>query len=330
MIDKILDTANGELIPFEGLMAKIQDADVIYLAEKHDNPRHHSIQQKIIQRLCRDNCDPILGFEFFSVYDTAVLMTYVDAAKSPHPKMKKKTKGSAMPKKHGKAYQRKMEKRLRSQLEWENQSDDMWKFYYDLLKLAKANKLQAAGLDLTSAQKKRILRRGMEQLTQMEKNYIFSTGYENPQYAAHMKEIFKQVHCGMGNPAMLDKQYQTWLARNDTMARSITQLSREKRKGPVVVIVGGGHTVHGLGIVDRVAHLNPQLSQVILGLTEVSAQGRPAEDYLTPLELEGFDPTPPGDFLWFTPRVSNGDPCKKFKKMLERMKGDKNPRTPDA
>ncbi len=325
LVGKRLDTETRDLIPFKTLMDRIKDQDVVYLAEKHDNPMHHAVQRRIIQELVDTGHPPIVGFEFFSYIHTPVLMRYLETGKPHPPKMKAKDPAakSQMPKGHGAKFQKNLAKKLRTQLGWEDQSDGMWAFYLNLVNQARDNGLMAAGLDLTSAQKKRILRRGMEKISHTEKALIFTTKYENTAYEEHMKEVFKSAHCGMGSPAMLDRQYQTWLARNDTMARSITRLAKEERKGPVVVIVGGGHVRYNLGIVDRVKAMDPGLSQTVVGLVEVAPDPLEAEDYLTPLDIQGFDPVMPAPFLWFTQRVSDGDPCVKFRDMLERMKKQK-------
>ena len=322
LMGKILDTESGKLISFPALMENIGDADIIYLSEKHDNPDHHKIQHRVIQALVDDQKKPSLGFEFFSVHHTPTLLNFVEFDPKAHKKMmgKKPPKIVKVKGGHGDKFKKKMEAKLRKNLGWENQSDSQWAFYYDLLKRARDNGLWAAGLDLPSAQKRRISKKGWEGLTALERQFIFSSEFSNPAYETRMKKIFKQVHCGMGSDALMGKLYNTWVARNDTMAQSIIRMARETKEGPVVVIVGGGHTEYGLGIVERIKALAPNLVQTAVALTEVSSQPSKMDAYLTPLDLEGFEPAMPAPFIWFTPRVSNEDPCKKYKKMLERMK----------
>jgi uncharacterized iron-regulated protein len=300
---KILDGRTGEVLPFSRLMADLMDHEVIYLSEKHDNPMHHAIQHRIIQHLLDTGLSPALGFEFFAVHDTPLLLRFVDSGSHDHPE-----KINTM-----------MEADLRRQLHWDRQSDRMWQYYFDLLKLAGDNTLTAAGLDLSGPQKRRITRKGLANITGLEKKMIFSTGYDNPVYAKHMKAVFTKVHCGMGNENMMDRLYDTWTARNDTMARSITMLA-EETTGPVVVIIGNGHTEYGLGVVDRVKFLAPALSQVNLALTEVRREPADVKDYIAPLDLEGFAPLPPADYIWLTQRVSYEDPCQAFKTSLQKMK----------
>jgi len=300
---KILDASSGEKLPFSRLMAHLAAHDVIYLSEKHDNPMHHAIQHRIIQHLVDTGLPPALGFEFFAFHDTPLLLSFVDSGSHDHPE-----KVNAM-----------IKTDLRRQLHWDRQSDQMWQYYFDLLKLARDNNLTAAGLDLSGPQKRRITRKGLAGISKLEKQQIFSTGFDNPVYAQHMKAVFKTVHCGMGNADMLDRLYDTWTARNDAMARSITRLA-EAVTGPVVVIMGNGHTEYGLGVVDRVRFLDPALSQVNLALTEIRPVPADIDTYIAPLDLEGFPLLFPADYIWLTQRVSYEDPCQAFKKSLKKMK----------
>jgi uncharacterized iron-regulated protein len=305
LVGKILDTSSGEMISFSALMDEIMGHDVIYLSEKHDNPMHHAIQHRIIQHLVETGRSPALGFEFFAVHDTPLLLSFMDS-------------GNHL---HGKKYDAMIETDLRRQLNWDQQSDQMWGYYFDLLTRAKDNSLMAAGLDLPGSLKRRITRKGMAGITDFEKTLIFSTDFENLAYAEHMKAIFAAVHCGMGDYAMRNRLYDTWKARNDTMARSITLLAKETA-GPVVVIIGNGHTEYGLGVVDRVRYLNFGLSQVNLALTEIRHDPADHGVYLAPLDLDGFAPVPPADYIWFTRRVSYEDPCRAFREKLKQMKTD--------
>jgi len=312
LIDKIIPATTRHPIPFNTLVTNIADFDVIYLSEKHDNPMHHAIQHRIIQHLVEQKKSPILGFEFFSMDNTPLLLNFSDSGRAPHsPKMETAVK-----------------RQIRKQLNWDSQSDTMWAYYYDLLKLARENHLLISGLDLSSSQKRRITRKGQEGLTPIEKKLIFSSQFSNAPYEAYMKSIFKEVHCGMGHGEMTSRLYDTWVARNDKMALSISQLYESQlyekdAKGPIVIIIGGGHTQYGLGVMDRVTAINPDISQVNIGLTEITREPSNLGEYLEPLELEGFKPVLPADYLWFTQRVSYKDPCEEFKATFKKMKSNK-------
>ncbi|MCD4676472.1 MAG: ChaN family lipoprotein [Desulfobacula sp.] len=303
LIGKIINTQTKQTVNFELLIKKISNYDVIYLSEKHNNPDHHHIQQRVIHALIENGLKPTIGFEFFSMDNTPDLLNFVDSGKVAHPKKIEKIIGAD----------------LRKKLGWDTQSDKMWKYYFDLLNIAKKEKLQVAGIDLPATLKKRITRKGINGISPIEKEQIFSTQLSDKAYKDYMFSIFKAVHCGMGHERMQSRLYDTWVARNDKMASSITRLYKHG-KGPIVIIIGGGHTEYGLGVVNRVTAVDKTISQVNLALREISVNPLSLAEYLIPLDLEGFKKAPPADFLWFTQRVSYADPCEEFKESLQKMK----------
>ena len=303
LIGAIIDTRTSEPVEFDTLIQRISTHDVIYLSEKHDNPDHHAMQQRVMKSLIEKGLDPLIGFEFFSMEDTPDILNFLDSAKAPHSKEMTKI----------------VEADLRKKLGWDTQPDQMWAYYYDLLAMARNKGLEAAGLDLPETLKKRITRKGMGGITPLEQEGIFSTPRPGQAYKDYMFSIFKAVHCGMGNEQMQTKLYDTWLARNDKMALSVTRL-KNHHKGPLVVIIGGGHTEYGLGVMDRVAVLAPHFRQVNFAFREISTTPAALAEYLAPLDLEGYPKAPPADFLFFTQRVSYEDPCETFKKSMQKMK----------
>jgi uncharacterized iron-regulated protein len=314
LIGTVINANTGEPVRFDELMDTLIQSDIVYLSEKHDNPMHHAIQHRVIQALIDRGHAPIIGFEFFSYQDTPLLLNLVDAEKKAHsPKMENA-----------------VEHRIRKKLGWDRQSDTMWGYYWHLIRLAVENDLPAAGLDLSATQKRRITRKGLDGLSPIELQQLFSTGLSNTAYESYMKSIFVSVHCGMDHGRMTERLYDTWIARNDRIALSVLELSKavqaqdldeaKRKTGPVVIIIGAGHTEYGLGVIDRVHHLKPDIIQTNLAITEIDREPADLPHYLTPLSLEGFEPPPPADFLWFTQRVSYEDPCEKFKATLEKMK----------
>lgn len=303
LIGKIINTKTRQTIDFASLIKGISSHDVIYLSEKHNNPEHHNIQQRVIMQMVENGLKPVIGFEFFSMENTPDLLNFIDSGKASHPKKTEKI----------------IEHDLRKKLGWDTRSDQMWQYYYTLLSIAKKENLQVAGIDLADTLKKRITHKGINNITAIEKEQIYSTNLSDKAYKDYMFSIFKAVHCGMAHGKMQSRLYETWKARNDKMALSITQLSKHS-KGPVIVIIGGGHTEYGLGVINRVSTVDDTISQVNIALTEISVKESELSKYLQPLDLKGFKKNPRADFLWFTQRVSYSDPCMEFKKALQKMK----------
>jgi len=303
LIGKIFNTQTRQPIDFDTLIEKIKNYDVIYLSEKHDNPDHHRIQQDIITSLIDKGLRLTIGFEFFAMNNTPDLLNFVESGEKNHDKKTEYT----------------IENNLRRKLGWDTQSDDMWTYYFDLLNLAKKADLSVSGLDLSNSIIKRITRKGIANITPVEQEFIFSTHLSDPAYKSYMFSIFKAVHCGMGHERMQSRLYDTWLARNDKIALSISQLHKH-HKGPVVVIIGGGHTEYGLGVIDRVTAVDNTITQLNLSLQEISVTPSDLPGYLSLLDLEGFKKIPPSDYIWFTQRVSYRDPCEEFQHALKKIK----------
>lgn len=277
--ERIVVTADNAELTAAQLLARMQDADVIYLGERHDNARHHAIQGSVISELVAAGRQPVLGFEFFSREQSGHLLQYVARKEADETD----------------------EKRLRERLGWGPRRDASWPFYFELLEIARSNGLPAFGLDLPRAMRARLQRQGLEGLTAFERSMLPATGFADDAYRAKMFEQLKAAHCGYGNEEYLGRLYDTWIARNDAMASSLAALLDEYPGRPLVVILGGGHVVENLGVFERLAHLRPSASQLNLGLVE-HREDR-AED--APLAYQ---------YVWFTAPQERGDPCEAFRR----------------
>jgi len=304
LIEKIIQATDQKELEKRALFELLSTADVVYLSEKHDNPRHHKIQLEVLQELVKKGKKPAVGFEFFFREQTGYLMDYIQGKPSPFMgKSKAHTPGKV----------------LRAKLGWQHRSDDDWGYYYQLIELAKKHNLVLFGTDLSPAMTLRIRRYGLEKLSRFERSQLGTTSFENKAYETMMLQRFKSAHCGMGSPSFLKPFYEAWLARNDSMAFAISDMTAEV-DGPVVVIVGAGHTRNNMGVVERVAHLKPNLKQVNLGLTEVWQEGSALEAYLEGEQVDDVKFGPAHDFFWFTDRVDSVDHCEKFKAQIQKMK----------
>ena len=304
LIGKIFASEDQREISYKDWFAKAILAVAIYLGENHENADHHQIQFDIISDLIKAGKKPQLGFEFFSVDQTSYLMAYANG------------KGKGV---HGSVSPKSREKILRVNLGWQNRSDRNWQFYFRLIKLAKTHQLTIFGADLPAGTVSRISRGGIDALTPVEKALLQPTGFNNPAYKKLMFEKFKANHCGYARTAHQNRMYQTWVARNDTMARSIVAMSASRPEEPVVVILGGGHAEYNMAVFERVRVLSPEIRQMNLGLQEIYLEPAPLESYLETTEIDGVRFEPAHQFFWFTQRFSYEDPCKRFRKALKKM-----------
>jgi uncharacterized iron-regulated protein len=308
----LVELSRGELI------AKFDTASVIYLGEKHDNPRQHALQLDIVHDNPRQHAlqldivrtliargrRPAIGFETFSAGQTSLLMSYATG------KVPKSLQGKMPP----------PEERLRQALGWGKQRDQSWAFYGPLVQIAREHELVIFGIDLPRPLRRRIARVGIDGLTKVEQRLLDPTAPRSDAYADLMRARLKAMHCGHGSDAYIDRLYQNWVARNDTMATAISDIAEGQDGEPVVVILGAGHTQHNMGAYARVAELVPGIEQVNLAFREVAETPLPVDELLHDHEFEGTRFAPDHEYVWFTARAGEPapDPCEHFRKKTEK------------
>lgn len=304
LIGKIVSIRTGSEISYQELLNETLTKDILYLGEQHQNAEHHRIQYRIISDMIEKGKRPRIGFEFFTVDQTGYLTEYVSGKnRGPHSQNDEVR-----------------EKILRSNLGWDNRSDETWRFYFQFVELAEKHNLAIFGADLPNSIVRRITRGGLDSLNGVEKSMLRPTQFQDEHYRKLMYDKFTAAHCGFSNEKMLQRIYQTWLARNDRMAHSIVSMLEKPSEEPVILIVGKGHIEHNMGVYDRVAFLEPAADQLNLGLMEITRQPSELKDYIR-FESVGDKIFPPlHEVFWFTQRSSYEDPCIKFKAQLEAMK----------
>jgi hypothetical protein len=86
-----------------------------------------------------------------------------------------------------------------------------------------------------------------------------------------------------------------------------------------VLIAGAGHVRRDYGIPTYLASSTPEASVISVAFLEVS------QDRLEPTAYVGRfgRPTFPLDYVWFTPRVDDDDPCVAFEEQLKKLQQGK-------
>ncbi|WP_421865462.1 ChaN family lipoprotein [Motiliproteus sp.] len=295
LIGQIIDARSGQPLDYSALLERAAEADVVYLAERHDNAEHHQIQLRIIQGLIELGQRPVLGFEFFDIGQSGYLSQYVN--------------GQASLLALGPGSKQSPEQRLRRQLGWEKRPDQEWGYYFQLIELARQHQLEIFGADLPPSIKLRLSRTDIDQLSAVERQQLQGLELEQSPYREFMYRRFVDGHCGWGEEPLLTRLYRTWRERNFRMAASLVAMADTAQGGPVVMIVGAGHTEHNLGLVSQAERLNPTLKQLNIGLQQISIDPRPLADYR-------YDPDDAErklgvrhDLLWFTQRQDYRDLC---------------------
>jgi uncharacterized iron-regulated protein len=127
------------------------------------------------------------------------------------------------------------------------------------------------------------------------------------QIQAQHDEI-RESHCGRGNDAMLKAMQSAQVYKDAFMARAVKQTN-----APTALVTGSGHARTDRAVPYFLARAAAGKTQSI-AFIEVDDGKTVASAY----DTTAFD------FVVFTPRASDEDPCEKFRKQLEQMRQHPN------
>jgi uncharacterized iron-regulated protein len=116
---------------------------------------------------------------------------------------------------------------------------------------------------------------------------------------ASLTEEIEDSHCGQATPEMVTAMIQGQVFKDAFFARALAA-----EPVPAVLIAGGGHTRTDRGVP---LYLEPESRTVLLAEVD--------PDRPDPAQYTGESP----DWIWFTPAVSDEDPCVAFAEQLKKM-----------
>jgi uncharacterized iron-regulated protein len=134
-----------------------------------------------------------------------------------------------------------------------------------------------------------------------------------PENARHeLARRIEEGHCGRVPPGALDAMVDAQRARDGALARALVATGQDG----AILIAGTGHTRADLGVPWLLRSEAPGATAASVAFVEVQREDRsPALALRAATDAAG-----PHDFLWFTPRVDDLDPCTRFQQQLEGMK----------
>jgi uncharacterized iron-regulated protein len=223
----------------------LQEADVVYLGERHDSTADHAAQLTIIEGLYAENPDMAIALEMFQRPFQPVIDRYLagDIA----------------------------EAELIEQTEYLERWGFPWEFYAPFLRFAQAHDLPVLALNAPSEITRQIAREGLDSLSGDDFRYIppvTDIDTSNEDYRAFVAEAFG-AHGSHGS-FDLDNFFAAQVMWDETMAMTIADFKTANPETQVVVLAGNGHVIYGHGIPDRVQRrLGDDLTQQIVLLNPI-------------------------------------------------------------
>ncbi len=175
---------------------------------------------------------------------------------------------------------------------WEDLGWPDWQLYRPIAEAALAHGATIVAADLPGEQKEAVYHLGPGVLrTAM----VRRTGLDRrlpDALAAGLAQELRDAHCGSLTEPVVEGMFRVQRARDAMMADRLATVAG--RSGGVL-IAGNGHVRKDRGVPWYLARLRPAARIVSLGLIEVAADGAFGEL--------------PYDYVWFTPRAADQEPC---------------------
>lgn len=280
----ILHLPTGTALNFEQAMEMIAGARVVYIGEMHTNFQAHEAQRRIIEELERRFPGQVaIGMEMFREPQQEALDRW--------------TRGELA------------ELEFLKESKWYDNWGSDFGHYRGILTFARDHRLDVRALNPSKELQKQFAQAGSGPLPPEIAGQVPETDFTDPFQRALLEAIFKGHTAGKPATAtdaaararMFDSFYRTQILWEESMASRIVDYLRSPAGAgkKMVVIAGGFHVRHGLGV-PRKALRRAAWPYVIVLPTELSIP----EELKAELTMDVDPPEIPllaGDFAWMVP-----------------------------
>jgi uncharacterized iron-regulated protein len=276
LVGKLWDVKARAFVEPSLLVPRLAAAKFVLLGEQHDNPDHHRLQGVVISELVKAGRRPAIVLEMLEVEQQPAIDAYLQ-----DPGASAAGFGAA--------------------LGWEKTSWPAFGEYQPIFEAAFAGKLAVVGGNLAQADAKALVKQGISALPAEQVQALgLDRAFPEPLEAQLVQEL-RASHCGHLPERLLGPMALAQHARDARMAKSLVAAGS---KDGAVLIAGGGHARRDRGVPYYLAQQEPASSVASLVFREVRHAQQDPKSYA--------DDEGPFDYLWFTPRVSDDDPCAAF------------------
>jgi len=260
----ILSAETGEPVTFEEMMDDLASAQVIYVGERHTNPRHHDIQLEIIQALHQRGLPLAVGMEMFD-------RTY-------NPVLEQWPQGELE------------ESELIEQTHWYANWRYDYALYRPIMDFVRTEQVPLIGLNIPFHLPGKIATGGLNNLQPSDRDFLpEDIDLSDEAHRAYVQEVFSRHK--MRGRDNFDYFYEAQATWDEAMAESIVGALNSET---LVVIVGAGHIVNKFGIPNR-AYRRSQVPFRTVYLAEAGQEFELSHGdfvWITPKEREKPHPNP--------------------------------------
>jgi uncharacterized iron-regulated protein len=284
---KIWDVGADRLISERDLVARLAAARFVLLGERHDNPDHHRLQARAIEGIAGAGRRPAVAFEMIGSDAAGALAEATASAEATA-------------------------EQVRAAVRWDQSGWPAFEIYAPVFQAALGARLRLVAANLPREQAKAI---GREGLAALDRDTTARLALDTPLPEAERADLLDELrrgHCGHGDERMLARMSSVQNARDAAMADALLGAG----EAGAVLIAGGEHVRRDRGVPVWLARRAPDAVVASVGFVEVHGAD---PDPRGPLDLRAGEAVP-FDFVWFTARVDDLDPCDRYRRELERLR----------
>jgi uncharacterized iron-regulated protein len=278
LVGEIWDVKQGIFITLGQLGEALSKVRFVLVGEKHDNPDHHVLQGEVIARLASYGRRPAVVLEMLGTEQQAAIDAYLSRSDATAAGF-----GAAVA--------------------WEKTSWPPFAEYRPIVLAAWSAKLRLVAGNLAQADAKALVKRGITALPEEQAKSLRLDQPFPEELESSLLEELRRSHCGHLPEKLLAPMALAQHARDATMAKALTTSGATDG---AVLIAGGGHVRRDRGVPFYLALEAPGASVASVLLREVRHGDTDPKRYAAD---DG-----PFDYVWFTPRASDEDPCAAFGK----------------
>lgn len=283
---RLYDVRGGRFVTIGQMLGDLSQANLVLLGEQHTNVDHHALQAWLLEAIARSGRTLRVVFEMIDSDKQADVDRSLGEAPFDVDK-------------------------LAAAIQWEKTGWPAFSIYRPVFLAAASWHLPiiAAGLSRERLAAADFIAR--ESATGEDR--ALSTPLPDRLRDA-MAEDIRASHCGYASEGMIDAMIPIQRRRDVTMARALLASGPGANEGGVL-IAGFGHARADYGVPWVLRDLEPSRRVRTLGFLEVQEGANDPQVYSEALSAR----TLPFDYVWFTPRENDEDPCEKFRGQLETM-----------
>lgn len=273
LVGRVWDVKASAWVAEESVVARLVAARFVLLGEQHDNADHHRLQARMLTALAQRGRTPVVVLEMVD----RGRQTDLDATSQDT---------EALPR----------------VLEWDKSGWPPFAQYKPIFEAAIAGHLPLVAGNLSRPEAKAIVRGGVATASPETQALVASAAQLTPDQHASLDEELRASHCGHLPETMVEGMAAAQVARDASLADAMVKAGDRG----AALIAGAGHTRTDRGVPLQLAVRANGQTTASLAFVEVQGGLADPRDYAQRWGASSL----PFDFVWFTPRATDEDPCR--------------------